>query len=146
MDLQITPKKLSGVVTPPSSKSQAHRLLIAAALAQGESVIHNVALSKDITATVSCLEELGAAFQWEGSTVRVTGMGANAMSPYRRMAYPHLDCGESGSTLRFLIPLALALGEGGSSPGQAGSWSGLWSPTLPFFGKRAFSTSRRTVP
>ncbi len=48
MDLQITPKKLSGVVTPPSSKSQAHRLLIAAALSGGISIIHGLADSQDI--------------------------------------------------------------------------------------------------
>ena len=113
MTVTITPTKLKGTITPPPSKSQAHRLLIAAALAQGESVIHNVALSKDIVATMNCLEELGASFSRKGSTVTVTGMGANAMSPMRRMAYPHLDCGESGSTLRFLIPIALAVRGGG---------------------------------
>ncbi len=113
MTVTITPTKLKGTIIPPPSKSQAHRLLIAAALAQGESVIHNVALSKDIVATMNCLEELGASFSRKGSTVTVTGMGANAMSPMRRMAYPHLDCGESGSTLRFLIPIALAVRGGG---------------------------------
>ena len=113
MTVTITPTKLKGTIIPPPSKSQAHRLLIAAALAQGESVIHNVALSKDIVATMNCLAELGASFSRKGSTVTVTGMGANAMSPMRRMAYPHLDCGESGSTLRFLIPIALAVRGGG---------------------------------
>ena len=62
MDITITPGGLAGTVTPPPSKSQAHRLLIAAALAQGESVITNVARSQDIVATVNCLEELGAGF------------------------------------------------------------------------------------
>lgn len=51
MDITITPGGLAGTVTPPPSKSQAHRLLIAAALAQGESVITNVARSQDIVAT-----------------------------------------------------------------------------------------------
>ena len=113
MDITITPSKLSGSVTPPPSKSQAHRLLIAAALADGESVISNVAFSQDIEATLRCLGELGAGFAVDGSTVTVRGMGANSMSPLRRMAYPHLDCGESGSTLRFLIPIALAVRGGG---------------------------------
>ena len=54
MPLTITPAKLKGPVIPPPSKSQAHRLLIAAALAGGESVIHNVAYSADIEATISC--------------------------------------------------------------------------------------------
>ena len=118
MTVTITPTKLKGTITPPPSKSQAHRLLIAAALAHGESVIHNVALSKDIIATMDCLEELGAQFSREGSTVRVNGMGANAMSPMRRMALPRLDCGESGSTLRFLIPIALAVRGGGIFTGS----------------------------
>ena len=118
MDITITPAKLSGIVTPPPSKSQAHRLLIAAALAHGESVITNVVCSQDIEATIRCLEELGAGFSRAGSTVTVRGMGANAMSPLRRMAYPRLDCGESGSTLRFLIPIALAVRGGGIFTGR----------------------------
>ena len=118
MDITITPGRLAGAVTPPPSKSQAHRLLIAAALAHGESVISHVALSQDIEATIRCLEELGAGFAWAGDTVTVRGMGANAMSPLRRMAYPRLDCGESGSTLRFLIPIALAVRGGGIFTGR----------------------------
>ncbi len=118
MDITITPGRLSGTVTPPPSKSQAHRVLIAAALADGESVISNVACSQDIEATMSCLENLGAEFVREGSTVTVRGMGANAMSPLRRLAYPRLDCGESGSTLRFLIPVALAVRGGGIFSGR----------------------------
>ncbi len=130
MNITITPAALSGTVTPPPSKSQAHRLLIAAALADGESVITNVALSQDIEATLRCLEELGAAFTVEGSTVTVRGMGANAMSPLRRMAYPHLDCGESGSTLRFLIPIALAVRGGGMFTGQGRLME---RPLTPYF-------------
>ncbi len=118
MNVTITPGRLSGTVTPPPSKSQSHRLLIAAALAHGESMITNMARSQDIEATVNCLEELGAGFSWAGSTVTVRGMGANAMSPLRRMAYPRLDCGESGSTLRFLIPIALAVRGGGIFTGR----------------------------
>lgn len=118
MDITITPAKLKGTVTPPPSKSQAHRLLLAAALAGGESVISNVALSQDIQATLDCLDNLGAEFTVDGSTVTVRGMGANPMSPLRRMAYPRLDCGESGSTLRFLIPVALAVRGGGIFSGR----------------------------
>lgn len=118
MTLTLVPAKLSGTVVPPPSKSQAHRVLIAAALAQGESVISNVALSQDIQATLGCLQELGAEFSIDGSTVTVQGMGATAMSPLRRMALPRLDCGESGSTLRFLIPIALAVRGGGIFTGR----------------------------
>lgn len=118
MNVTITPARLAGAVTPPPSKSQAHRVLIAAALAAGESVLRNVARSQDIEATLRCLEELGAIFTWEGNALRVRGMGANPMSPLRRMAYPRLDCGESGSTLRFLIPVALAVRGGGQFTGR----------------------------
>ncbi len=118
MNITITPTKLSGTVFPPPSKSQAHRLLIAAALADGVSRLDNVALSQDIQATIDCLSGLGAEFTWEGPELIVRGMAANAMSPLRRLAYPHLDCGESGSTLRFLIPIALAVRGGGIFTGR----------------------------
>ena len=96
MTLTITPSQLKGAVTPPPSKSQAHRFLIAAALAGEGSKVHNLADSQDIRATKRCLEEIGP---WVGP-----------MSPLRRMALPVLDCGESGSTLRSPIPAALAQG------------------------------------
>ena len=96
MNLTITPGRLSGTVTPPPSKSQAHRLLIAAALAGEGSIIHNLADSQDIQATRRCMVELIA----------------NSDS------LPDLDCGESGSTLRFLIPVALALRGGGVFTGH----------------------------
>ena len=106
MDLRITPKKLSGSVTPPPSKSQAHRLLIAAALIhRGVSVIHGLADSQDIQATRRCLSALGARIDdVDENTVQVCGLG-NAI--VEAEPAPILDCGESGSTLRFLIPLAL---------------------------------------
>lgn len=96
MTLTITPSRLSGAITPPPSKSQAHRVLIAAALAGEGSVIRNLAQSQDIEATQRCMDAL-----------RQTGE-----------ELPLLDCGESGSTLRFLIPVALALRGGGCFTGR----------------------------
>ena len=130
MTLIITPSKLKGAVTPPPSKSQAHRLLIATALARGESVICGVSPSQDIEATLRCLRELGAEWRREGDTVTIRGMGANAMSPLRRMALPRLDCGESGSTLRFLIPIALAVRGGGIFTGRGRLME---RPQTPYF-------------
>lgn len=102
MKVTITPGKLSGNITPPASKSQAHRLLIAAALSKGESVLTRLSRSQDIDATLSCMTVLGAKAQWlEADTLRLTGGNSGA----DRI----LDCGESGSTLRFLIPIALAV-------------------------------------
>jgi 3-phosphoshikimate 1-carboxyvinyltransferase len=114
MNLQITPGKLSGTLTPPPSKSQAHRLIIAAALAQpeaGTSSIANVAQSQDITATMDCMRALGAVISADAGTIQ----GA---TPHEVAELPLLDCGESGSTLRFLIPVALALTGGARFTGR----------------------------
>ena len=81
MDLQITPKKLSGAVTPPPSKSQAHRLLIAAALAEGTSTLHNIARSQDIEATLRCVTALGGSWtETSPGTLTVTGIGGRRLS------------------------------------------------------------------
>ena len=105
MDLTIYPSKLAGEVTPPSSKSQAHRALIAAALGGGISTISNLADSQDIQATRRCLSALGALVEDLGpGTLRVHGLG-NSIP--QAGPFPTLDCGESGSTRRFLIPVAL---------------------------------------
>ena len=103
MDIKITPAKLSGRVTAPPSKSVAHRMLICAALSEGESTVRNLFPSKDITATIACLSALGAEIEYDGRTALVRGI-KNASRRAR------LDCNESGSTLRFLIPVSCALG------------------------------------
>jgi len=118
MDVTIYPTKLKGQITPPPSKSQAHRQIIAAALSVGESVISNVAFSQDILATLDCMEQLGA--RWKKlaeNCIRVQGMGSGAPRLHGD-GLPHLDCGESGSTLRFLIPIALAVAGGGVFTGR----------------------------
>ncbi|MBR1739718.1 MAG: 3-phosphoshikimate 1-carboxyvinyltransferase [Ruminococcus sp.] len=103
MDIEITPKKLSGRVTVPPSKSAAHRMLVAAALAEGHSEIRRLAPSKDIIATMEALRALGAEIELKGTTARITGI----KTPPKEA---EIDCCESGSTLRFLIPVAAALG------------------------------------
>ena len=96
---------VSGEVTVPPSKSMAHRALICAALAQGESTLSNVAFSQDIEATIRALRAFGAKIEpLGGGRVRVRGMGMP------RAPRGPVDCGESGSTLRFLIPLAALTG------------------------------------
>ena len=100
MDVTIIPNELQGTVTPPSSKSVGHRALIAAALSGGFSTISNLGDSKDIQATQNCLSAL--------KTGQPTGEDG----------LPLLDCGESGSTLRFLIPLSLVLRGGGHFTGR----------------------------
>ena len=139
MNVTITPTPLKGRVMIPPSKSQAHRLIIAAALAEGESVIKNVAYSQDIEATIRCMTELGAQFTKDGSTLTVQGVAANSMSPMRRMAHPHLDCGESGSTLRFLIPVALALRGGAVFTGHGRLMERPLQPYFDLFDEKGIS-------
>lgn len=110
MDVQIIPRRLRGAVTPPGSKSMAHRLLIAGGLASGESVVENVALSEDMEATLRCLAALGCSYEMASSgVIRLRGCGGRRVTGKR----PRFDCGESGSTLRFFLPIALALAGGG---------------------------------
>ena len=104
MDLQLTKSKLSGRVQVPSSKSFAHRQIICAALAKGESVIENVSMSQDIEATINAMNTLGADIKVSGTTVTVKGI---ENVPTESVT---IDCCESGSTLRFIIPVVAALG------------------------------------
>ena len=139
MNITITPTPLKGRVMIPPSKSQTHRLIIAAALADGESVIKNVAYSQDIEATIRCMTELGAQFSKDGTTLTVQGVAANSMSPMRRLAHPHLDCGESGSTLRFLIPVALALRGGAVFTGHGRLMERPLQPYFDLFDEKGIS-------
>ena len=111
MNVRILPRPLRGTVTVPGSKSMAHRLLAAASLAEGTSVLRNVPDSRDIQATLRCIAALGGQWAWEGNTLSVTG-------GTRPPEMPRLDCGESGSTLRFFLPVALVLAGGGVFTGQ----------------------------
>lgn len=114
MNITITPADLKGAVTPPPSKSQAHRLIIAAALSDGFCKLSNVDLSEDIQATLRCMRTLDADASADGTIIR----GADLVDGHEEPAPEVMDCGESGSTLRFLIPVALALKGGGSFTGH----------------------------
>lgn len=103
MDLRIFPGKLTGQTAAIPSKSQAHRLLICAALADGPTQLHCAQSNRDLDATAACLNALGA-------EVRATENGFSVRPMEHIPAKATLPCGESGSTLRFLLPLAAALG------------------------------------
>lgn len=103
MNVKITPTKLIGRIKAPSSKSFSHRMIIAAALAGGVSEISNINPSVDIEATASAMTALGAAILGGGSVYTVKGIDKPAQKA-------EIDCHESGSTLRFIIPIAAALG------------------------------------
>ncbi len=105
MKVEIRPSNLSGSVKAPTSKSMAHRMLICAGLCEGESIIDGVEYSEDILATLDCLEALGASVTRGDGFVKIRG------------ADPRLSkgsiffCRESGSTLRFFVPLAMLSAE-----------------------------------
>ena len=140
MNVTITPGLLQGTITPPPSKSQAHRVLIAAALSGGGSTLKNVALSQDIEATIRCLEVLGASFRWKGDTLAVTGL---AGKPVPQGELPLLDCGESGSTLRFLIPIALAVLGGGRFTGHGRLMERPQGPYFDLFREKGISFEQK---
>jgi 3-phosphoshikimate 1-carboxyvinyltransferase len=103
MKATIYPTPLSGDIPAIASKSQAHRLLICAALADKPTAIACPTLSADITATADCLRALGAGITYTDGVFSVT--------PIREAPKTAtIDCGESGSTLRFLLPVVCALG------------------------------------
>ena len=110
MDVTIEPHPLSGTVPAVASKSVAHRLLILAALADGTTDIDCNTTSKDIEATVRCLEALGARIARTRLGFRVRPIPRDASGTPLPASGATLDCGESGSTLRFMLPVAAALG------------------------------------
>lgn len=108
MDITITPGFLKGKVTVPPSKSVAHRLIISAGLADGESVISNIYMSKDIEATIEAMKALGAEISCVADGGGLYSVSVKGITKPAEAAV--IDCCESGSTLRFLIPVASALG------------------------------------
>lgn len=102
MTVKCTPSEISGTIKAISSKSDAHRILICAALSEAKTVIHCNVMSKDIAATCSCLKKMGADISVDGDIITVTPTCFNKKA--------EIDCNESGSTLRFLMPVVSALG------------------------------------
>ncbi|MBR6552910.1 MAG: 3-phosphoshikimate 1-carboxyvinyltransferase [Clostridia bacterium] len=106
MIAEVFKSKAEGEIVARSSKSYMHRALIGGALSNGETVIYNIAESEDITATIECLKQFGAKFEFSGNTVKITGV-----SPKEKQKTLSLFANESGSTLRFLIPVSLLYSE-----------------------------------
>lgn len=102
MTVKITPFALCGSIQAPPSKSFAHRLMIAACFSGGKRKVLSVGESKDVFATADVLRSLGANCKIENGDFYTDGFSLNKGCS--------VDCGESGSTLRFLIPVAAALG------------------------------------
>ncbi|MBE6064461.1 3-phosphoshikimate 1-carboxyvinyltransferase [Clostridium cochlearium] len=107
--VKIFPKKLKGSINIPPSKSLAHRAIIAAGLAGGESIIDNIVYSKDILATIYGMKNFGVSInEIEKNNNKLLNIkGVNKIQIQNNV----IDCIESGSTLRFLIPIALLQNE-----------------------------------
>ena len=101
MRVKIYPSQIQGTLRIPSSKSMAHRALICAALAKGTSTLSGIDPSKDIEATIACMEALGAKITAGRDRIQVKG--TDLKSHHHEILCP---CNESGSTMRFLIPVA----------------------------------------
>lgn len=105
MNVRIYPSRAHGSVGAPPSKSMAHRLLICAALAKGESHIEGVSDCEDVQATLDSLQALGAECKIENNVVILKGID------FHNRSTSILPCRESGSTMRFMLPLCLLSGE-----------------------------------
>lgn len=101
-NILIKPRKLSGEVVVPPSKSMAHRAIICAALSKGKSIIDNIDLSDDIIATINAARSMGAKIEIDNRKVAVEGI---LSSPNNEDFI--VDCNESGSTLRFFVPITM---------------------------------------
>lgn len=113
--VSIEGSTLRGQIEIPSSKSMSHRHLLCAALSQGTSTIHKVQTSEDVEATLRVVKVLGAEVIREGTTLHVQGKNfGKGKLPY------HFACGESGSTLRFSIPIGMVLTGEKSFHGEGG--------------------------
>ena len=102
MKVKVYPSVCTGEIQIPPSKSMAHRAIMCASLAKGKSVISNIAYSDDILATIAGMRALGASITMEKDTVVIEGIQSLPQTPLQ------VDCNESGSTLRFFIPLFAA--------------------------------------
>ncbi|MBQ3489842.1 MAG: 3-phosphoshikimate 1-carboxyvinyltransferase [Clostridia bacterium] len=106
MKVIFIPSRLSGTIAAPPSKSMAHRMLICGGLSPGKiSTINGISDSEDVTATLRCLEALGASYEKNDSIVTIKGTDIRKSMPKTA-----LRCNESGSTLRFFLPLCLLSG------------------------------------
>ena len=106
MKIKIYPSKCSGEIKIPSSKSMGHRAIICASLANGKSIISNLDYSDDILATIDGMRKLGANIQCEKDRLIVEGI-----ENFYSLKDNIIDCNESGSTLRFFIPIFSLTGE-----------------------------------
>jgi 3-phosphoshikimate 1-carboxyvinyltransferase len=105
MEMTIYPSSLAGEILIPPSKSMSHRAIICAGLAEGISTISNAGVSQDIEATCEAMGSFGVVVGNAASSLRIEGSAALELKSSR------INCRESGSTLRFIIPIAALTGK-----------------------------------
>ncbi len=133
--VKIIPTPLSGVVKVPPSKSFAHRAVIAAFLSGDECKINNIRLSDDVSATVDCIRALGGVAVYDEDLECLT-ISKNDKELNEKIC---LDCSESGSTLRFLIPIAICLGKTIEFSGRGRLMERPLSPYFEIFDQKGIS-------
>ena len=136
----IAPRALTGVLQAPPSKSYAHRALLAAVLAPGQSIVRNLELSQDVQATIGAARALGATVLLDAAAdgrVQAVVQGTEGCE-----GLPEIDCGESGSALRFLIPVALALAGGGRFTGAGRLGQRSLEPYFKVFAEQGVAAER----
>jgi len=138
--VQITPSFLRGEIIPPPSKSLCHRAVIAAALAEGQSTIENFALSEDIIATIEGVQALGAAANMLSDKLDIIG------GRFLESQRVTIDCRESGSTLRFLMPVGLLTDNIVTYIGKGNLGSRPLEPYLDIFKQQRISYSSAAIP
>lgn len=139
MDIvNIEPKMLKGTVTVPPSKSVAHRAIISAGLSGEKCRISNVNFSEDIKATIECMKALGASVKVDerGNSVTFTGKKKIENNLI-------LDCNESGSTLRFLIPIALLSGQKVTFKGRGRLMERPFTPYKKIFDEKGIKVTQK---
>ncbi len=145
MDIRIIPHKLNGTIEAVSSKSDVHRLLIAAALSEAPTYIHTNIISRDIEATIGCLRALGAGIELfeEHNEHKFFVMPIRSD---RRDSDLVLDCAESGSTARMLLPVSVSLYNEAKFIGRGSLLPRTFSDLINEMEKNGCTFSRKNIP
>lgn len=139
-DVKIYPSLLKGDITIPPSKSICHRAIIAAAFSLGQSTINNVILSDDILATIAGVRALGALVTFHKDKLIIEGCKLGAQGSCI------IDCNESGSTLRFLMPLGLLTSTATGFIGKGNLCSRPLEPYIEIFKEQGVFYSDTSLP
>ena len=100
MDIKIYPNQIKGEMTPPPSKSYLHRAIICASLSKGKSIIKNILIGDDVQKTIEAFRSLGVNIEYLDNQLIIESNGKLQFTDNHM-----IHCGESGSTMRFLMPI-----------------------------------------